>query len=82
MSQFEPDPRRYPYSVLIDGELYVYGGKDEVTDLLQIFDSCLEVWKEVPTHGSPPPGLAAVQVPLLTLVTISMSMVESRRITR
>ena len=59
MSQFEPDPRRYPYSVLIDGELYVYGGKDEVTDLLQIFDSCLEVWKEVPTHGSPPPGLAA-----------------------
>ena len=26
---------------------------------MQIFYSCLEVWKEVPTHGSPPPGLAA-----------------------
>ena len=55
-SQYEPDPRIYSYSAAIDGELYVWGGKMATTSV-QVYDFCLEVWKEVLTHGSPPPGL-------------------------
>ena len=55
-SQYEPDPRIYSYSAAIDGELYVWGGEVATTSV-QVYDFCLEVWKEVLTHGSPPPGL-------------------------
>ena len=57
-SRYEPDPRSSSYSAAIDGELYVWGGKAKATTSVQVYDSCLEVWKEVLTHG-PPPGLGA-----------------------
>ena len=56
-SRYQPDPRSYSYSAAIDGELYVWGGKVVATTSVQVYDSCLEVWKEVLTHGSTPPGL-------------------------
>ena len=56
-SRYEPDPRSSSYSAAIDGELYVWGGKSEATTSVQVYDSCLEVWKEVLTHGPTPPGL-------------------------
>ena len=56
-SRYEPDPRSYSYSAAIDGELYVWGGKVKATTSVQVYDSCLEVWKEVLTHGPTPPGL-------------------------
>ena len=56
-SRYEPDPRSATYSAAIDGELCVWGGKGEATTSVQVYDYCLEVWKEVLTHGSPPPGL-------------------------
>ena len=55
--RYEPDPRSYSSSAAIDGELCVWGGKGEATTSVQVYDSCLEVWKEVLTHGSPPPAL-------------------------
>ena len=60
-SQSEPDPslRSSSYSAAIDGEFYVWGGKSVATTSVQVYDFCLEVWKEVLTHGSPPPGLGA-----------------------
>ena len=56
-SGYEPDPRSYSYSAAIDGELCVWGGKAKATTSVQVYDSCLEVWKEVLTHGPIPPGL-------------------------
>ena len=56
-SRYEPDPRSYSYSAAIDGELCVWGGKEEATTSVQVYDSCLELWKEVLTHGPTPPGL-------------------------
>ena len=56
-SRYEPDPRSYPYSAAIDGELYVWGGKVKAVTSVQVYDYCLELWKEVLTHSSPPPGL-------------------------
>ena len=56
-SRYEPDPRSSSYSAAIEGELYVWGGKSEATTSVQVYDSCLEVWKEVLTHGPTPPGL-------------------------
>ena len=56
-SRYEPDPRSYSYSAAIDGELCVWGGKQEATTSVQVYDSCLELWKEVLTEGPTPPGL-------------------------
>ena len=56
-SRYEPDPRSYFWSAAIDGELYVWGGKAKATTSVQVYDSCSEVWKEVLTHGSPPPAV-------------------------
>ena len=58
-SRYEPDPRSYFWSAAIDGELCVWGGKGEASASVQVYDSCLEVWKEVLTHGPTPPGLGA-----------------------
>ena len=55
-SRYEPDPRSNSASAAIDGELYVWGGKAKATSV-QVYDFCLEVWKEVLNHGSPPPAL-------------------------
>ena len=55
-SLYKPDPRSSSYSAAVDGELYVWGGKGEVTTSVQVYDTCLEVWKQVLAHG-PPPGL-------------------------
>ena len=56
-SRYEPDPRSFSYSAAIDGELCVWGGKGEATTSVQVYDSCLEAWKEVLTRGPTPPGL-------------------------
>ena len=58
-SRYEPDSRSYFWSAAIDGELYVWGGKAKAkaTASVQVYDSCSEVWKEVLTHGSPPPAV-------------------------
>ena len=56
-SRYEPDPRSCLYSAAIDGELCVWGGRGEATTSVQVYDSCLEVWKEVLIHGPTPPGI-------------------------
>ena len=55
-SKCMPDPRFSPYSEAIDGELHVWGGKFEATTSVQVYESYLEVWKQVHTQGSSPPG--------------------------
>ena len=58
-SRYEPDPGSFSYFAAIDGELCVWGGKAKATTSVQVYDSCLEVWEEVLTHGPTPPGLYA-----------------------
>ena len=55
-SLYGPDPRFYPYSGVIHEELCVWGGKVEATTSLQVYHPCLESWRQLRTHGPPPPG--------------------------
>ena len=54
---YEPDPRYYPYSAVVNGELCVWGGKMAATTSLQVYHPCLESWRQLHTHGPQPPGL-------------------------
>ena len=56
-SLYEPDPRYAPYSSVINGELCVWGGKAVANTSLQVYHPCLESWRQLDTHGPPPPGL-------------------------
>ena len=56
-SLYEPDPRYTLYSSVINGELCVWGGKTVATTSLQVYHPCLESWRQLHTHGPPPPGL-------------------------
>ena len=56
-SLYEPDPRHRPYSSIINGELCVWGGNAVATTSLQVYHLCLESWRQLRTHGLPPPGL-------------------------
>ena len=56
-SLYEPDPRYYPYSSVINGELCVWGGKAVATTSLLVYHICLESWRQLETHGPSPPGL-------------------------
>ena len=56
-SLYEPDPRYAPCSSAINGELYMWGGKMVATTSLQVYHPCLESWRQLHTHGPPPPGL-------------------------
>ena len=57
-SLYEPDPRYSPFSAVIHGELYVWGGKAVATTSLQVYHPCLESWRQLDTRGPPPTGLA------------------------
>ena len=56
-SLYEPDPRYYPYSSVINGELCVWGGKTVATTFLQVYHLSLESWRQLETQGPSPPGL-------------------------
>ena len=56
-SLYEPDPRYGPCSDVINVELCVWGGKAVATTSLQVYHPCLESWRQLHTHGPPPPGL-------------------------
>ena len=56
-SLYEPDPRYSPCSSVINGELCVWGGKTVATTSLQVYQLCLESWRQLDTRVSPPPGL-------------------------
>ena len=56
---YEADPRYTPYSSVINGELCVWGGKMVATTSLQVYHPCLESWRQIDSHGTPPPGLYA-----------------------
>ena len=56
-SLHEPDPRFIPFSSVINGELCVWGGKLVATTSLQVYHLYLESWRQLHTHGPPPPGL-------------------------
>ena len=56
-SLYEPDPRYGPCSAVINGELFMWGGKTVATTSLQVYHPCLESWRQLHTQGPPPPGL-------------------------
>ena len=56
-SLLEPDPRFCPCSGIINEELCVWGGNEVATTSLQVYHPCLESWRQLHTHGPPPPGL-------------------------
>ena len=56
-SLYEPDSRYGPCSAVINEELCVWGGKMVATTSLQVYHPFLELWRQLDTQGSPPPGL-------------------------
>ena len=58
-SLYEPDPRYGLSSAVINEELWVWGGNTVATTTLQVYHPCLEVWRQLHTHGPPPPELYA-----------------------
>jgi len=58
-SVYEPSPRLCHSSVQIEDNAYLWGGltKDSSrSEVINIFDSYMEMWKERSTTGVPPPG--------------------------
>ena len=58
-SVYEPSPRFYHSSAQVEDNAYLWGGltKDSSrTEVVNIFDSYAEMWKERSTTGVPPPG--------------------------
>ena len=56
-SRYEPDRRYSPCSSVINGELCMWGGKNEATTSLKVYHPYLESWRQLGTQGPPPPGL-------------------------
>ena len=56
-SRYEPDPRYSPCSSVINGELFMWGGRMVATTSLQVYHPYLESWRQLGTQGPPPPGL-------------------------
>ncbi len=65
LSNYEPSPRAYTAASAISEQLYVYGGrvdnfdenKRQLRTVIQIYECSTESWKELPTFGTPPPGI-------------------------
>ena len=61
----EPSPRWGHCSALVDGKLYLWGGrtrefskeKSTLTSTLHVFDPFVESWETKSTTGPPPPGV-------------------------
>ena len=59
-SVYEPLPRVWHSSVQVEDNAYLWGGLTEDSsrsEVINIFNSCSESWKEISTTGIPPPGL-------------------------
>ncbi len=65
LSNYEPSPPAFTASSASSEQLYVYGGVvnnfDEnirqLRTVIQIYECTTESWKELPTSGTPPPGI-------------------------
>ncbi len=65
LRNYEPSPRAYSAASASSEQLYVYGGhvdnfdgnKRQLRTVIQIHECTTESWKELPTSGTPPPGI-------------------------
>ncbi len=65
LSSYEPSPRAFTVASASSEQLYVYGGlvdnfdenKRKLRTVIQIYECSTESWKELPTSGTPPPGI-------------------------
>ncbi len=65
LSNYEPSPRALTSAAASSEQLYVYGGqvdnfdenKGQLRTVIQIYECTTESWKELPTTGTPPPGI-------------------------
>ena len=58
-SVYEPSPRFDHFSVQVEDNAYLWGGftqDSSRSEVINIFDSYAEIWKEQSTTGVPPPG--------------------------
>ena len=59
-SVYQPSPRFWHSAVQVQEQSYLWGGRTQVSsrgEVVNIFDSYIEIWKERSTTGVPPPGL-------------------------
>ena len=59
-SVYQPSPRYCHSAVQLQEQSYMWGGRTQVSsrsEVVNIFDSYVEIWKERSTTGVPPPGL-------------------------
>ncbi len=65
LSNYEPSPRANAAASASSEQLYIYGGlvdnfdenKRQLSTVIQIYECTTESWKELPTSGTPPPGI-------------------------
>ncbi len=65
LSNYEPSPRQLTSASASSEHLFVYGGhvdnfdenKRQLRTVIQIYECSTESWKELPTPGTPPPGI-------------------------
>ncbi len=65
LSNYEPSPRVFAAASASPEQLYVYGGyvisfdenKRQLRTVIQVYECSTESWKELPTSGTPPPGI-------------------------
>ncbi len=65
LSNYEPSSRAHAAASASSEQLYVYGGfvdnfdenKRQLRTVIQIYECSTEYWKELPTTGTPPPGI-------------------------
>ena len=62
---YEPLPRLEHAAVAVDNKLHMWGGwagskekSQKLAQKLEVFDISTELWKQKPTHGTPPPGMS------------------------
>lgn len=61
---YEPLPRDNHAAVAVGSKLHVWGGwagwkekSQELSTTIEVFDITTELWEQIPTHGTQPPGL-------------------------
>lgn len=64
-TQREPQPRCGHAAVTVDNKLHLWGGyagsnkkSQQLVKTVEVFDISTEMWEQVRTHGTPPPGLS------------------------
>ena len=52
-SLYEPPPRAWPFSSVLDSKFIIYGGKNETPESAYSYNPLTELWSQLETTGAP-----------------------------